>query len=144
MENTEKKKGNISLPLILLIVSLSILLILILTVFNKENDSPFDESLYLKKEILQPRTLTDREVPTEEDICVINEGKIIECKILSSSGKYIFLKQVTAMDDSVSEIEYIETWSNISESNWELTDLLYRFKCHENRGHADWGTDPCL
>ena len=144
MDNSIKKDKSIVLPMILIFISLTIVLVLLLTVFNRSRDLPYDPSLYLPSEILIEKSVTDKEYPTEEDVCTVNEGAIIECKMLSSEPDYIFLKQVTAMDDSMSEIEYIEKWVEESDNNWKLNEELFRFKCHEGRGHTDWGIEPCL
>lgn len=68
--------------------------------------------------------------------------EIAERKLGRHQKEVIFVQEGLP-DDSIRGRKVIMTMK-MNQKKWEVTNIKENFKCAQNRGHQDWGTEPCL
>ncbi len=62
---------------------------------------------------------------------------------LSRHQKEVIFMQEGLPDDSIRGRKVIMRMK-MNQKKWEVISIRENFKCAQNRGHQDWGTEPCL
>ncbi len=68
--------------------------------------------------------------------------EIAERKLGRRQKEVIFIQEGLP-DDSIRGRKVVMTMK-MNQKKWEVIDIKENFKCAQNRGHQDWGTEPCL
>ncbi len=67
----------------------------------------------------------------------------IAARKLGRHQKEVIFVQEGLPDDSIRGRKVIMTMK-MNHKKWEVVAIKENFKCAQNRGHQDWGTEPCL
>lgn len=124
---------------------ISLIMLVILTIscnesFEEINPDKFNKKIEKRADILTPEELIilfhnypKDEGKPEYEISSANKNDIYEITLIHNR----------IPDDSLLSEKIIITAKKNKNGIWSVIKILKNWKCHEGRGHNDWGTESC-
>lgn len=109
--------------------------------FKTRNPDLFNQIIAIRTDIATPEALIKFYYTQDREIDFSNIT--IESEPLGGSKYEITLIDENLQDDSMSGEKIVMTAELIGQT-WTVHEIKANWKCHDGRGHTNWGTELCI
>lgn len=109
--------------------------------FVSENAQQFNEKVSQRKDITAPEQIAEIYLKNENSEFDIKKVQINSERINATEYEVTIIQKLS--DDSIAEEKTILTAQN-DNLIWQIKKIRRNWKCHEDRGHTNWGTEKCV